>query len=411
MDEQMLFMTPLQCAYMLERSRDNGVPCRVYMEYKSDSTELGCLRKAWIELFRIHPVMRAVCDQCGYMEIPPFDPDYCGKSFTVWSSGSDLRSLISYRKLDVENDYACRLHAVCSGNSVVRIIFELELVICDVHSFLLIMRDLADVYSAFHKGIVCDISPDDFSVLRTVQDKEWLAAARDYWSDRLSGASTVFPFTVRSGYDKVGLSGYEDLNAERDSASAYALLRTAEKFGADMDELLLLAFCYAVMKSSGICELIVNYPFIVRNEDNFNIAADLTHCMLFRCSCGNDSDLADFIRSAHDDYRCDMLNSCFDGLEAQKLLKAGNNSKYPVPLVFSPSLTIPVETEISRESVGSLEHIISSTPGVLLDAQTYRKNGGLFFTWVIPTDVLDNTQVQNAFHLFLSCLDKLIEME
>ena len=411
MDEQMLFMTPLQCAYMLERSHDNGVPCRVYMEFRTDCTELGCLRKAWIELFRIHPVMRARCDQCGYMYIPPFDPDDCGRSFTVWSAGSDLRSLISYRKLDVENDHACRLHAVCSGNNVERIVFELELVICDVHSFLLIMRDLADVYSAFHKGIVCSITPDDLSSVLQAPDKERIAEAKDYWISRLSGADTVFPFAMRSGYDKVGAEGYEDICGEIDSAAACALLRTAEKLSTDLEELLLLTFCHAVMKSAGSHELIVNYPFIVRDEDNFNIAADFTRCMLFRCRLGDNDDLADLIRSAHDDYRSDMLNSCFDGLEAQKLLKSGNNNKYPVPLVFSPSLTVPVESDSSREAVGSLEHIISSTPGVLLDAQTYRKNSGLFFTWVVPTDVLDMDQVRTAFSLFLDDIDKLIKLE
>ena len=75
--------------------------------------------------------------------------------------------------------------------------------------------------------------------------------------------------------------------------------------------------------------------------------------------------------------------------------------------MFSPSLNMPIVTAEFTSNIGELVYIISQTPGVWLDAQVYRKDDGLFFTWVILKEVLDEVEIANIFNTYIKYILKL----
>ena len=414
-EEKMVLMTPLQCAYMIERkntAENMGVPCHVYMEFQTKKDiEEKSLKAAWAELFKIHPMMRARCDDCGILYIGDFKQIQCYKAYKEWDIGEferkNIRQKISHQILDVENEVACQLHVIKSQDKICRIGFELDLVICDVHSFQVILKDLADMYMKIRdgKGIFYQ-SGEEIEVKNIICQDEVLKAKR-YWQERMGNDYIEFPFKVQKNIQELSQYNYISFQSEIENKEYDSIVKLAVKQGVTVEVYLLIVLCYVVLQETGKKRILVNYLLSERNQRNLNIVGDFTKSIIFKCESETDMCFKKFFDSMYEIYRKDWSHCCLDGLSIQTIIKKSTNEKYPVPFVFSPSLNMPIVTAEFTSNIGELVYIISQTPGGWLDAQVYRKDDGLFFTWVILKEVLDEVEIANIFNTYIKYILKL----
>lgn len=183
-------MSSLQCAYMIERERGlktTGTPCHVYMEFDTVSINETHLRKAWETLYVRHPMMRAKAEMCGLLKIEELNDREAERTIKIWEEDifikENMREILSHEKLDIRNGINCRLHLIKRHQKIVRLAFDLDLTMCDVLSFLIILRDLGEFYRYFKRGIIREYHSNEIE--EEVLLSENRKSDKVYWEQRL----------------------------------------------------------------------------------------------------------------------------------------------------------------------------------------------------------------------------------
>ena len=93
---------------------------------------------------------------------------------------------------------------------------------------------------------------------------------------------------------------------------------------------------------------------------------------------------------------CSSDLSAYSGVQVQRNISKNQGTSVNIaPVVFACNIDYPLETEISRKNLGKVSYMISQTPGVWLDFQTYIMDGNLILCWdsvdeLFPTGMLDD---------------------
>lgn len=373
-----MILSPLQCAYLLNRERG---ACHVYLEFQGSEASYDDLKKAWISLFQVHPILKGKIDEYGTIDIPGDESaDSAKASFHVIEGDMpdiQLRERTKARIIPMDKEGLCHLYVgkTCEGQTWIA--FELDLIQCDVLSFLILLRDLARLY----KGE--EIKTDCVFFKEQKTDKETRKRDREYWEKRLGDA-------IPSDWEGVSVNAVYD-SQERfiPNETVKELEKTASKYDCTLDELLLLEFCKALMEYNEVGEMLVNVPLFERDSDMYGSVGDYTGSMIFRAEYKEDHEK--YIKTNLQSYKEDLKHSMMDGLETQRILKQKNRNTYPVPIVFSPSIQVSFPAAECEEVFGEMTYYISQTPGVKVDAQAYLNDKGLYLKWVyIKEDTHDD---------------------
>lgn len=361
-------MSSLQCAYMIERERGlktTGTPCHVYMEFDTVSINETHLRKAWETLYVRHPMMRAKAEMCGLLKIEELNDREAERTIKIWEEDifikENMREILSHEKLDIRNGINCRLHLIKRHQKIVRLAFDLDLTMCDVLSFLIILRDLGEFYRYFKRGIIREYHSNEIE--EEVLLSENRKSDKVYWEQRLRNSDIAFPLKVKGSIEELVKTKYISINRKMDKK---VLDRLTLKLKISTEEILLIVFSYTVLKYTKKEQVLINFPFSNRTKERQNRVGDYTKSIIYRCDIKRGVAFNEFCKAMHKKYKEDIKHVDLDGVSVQRILKnhCQGNEKYPVPLVFSPSFEIPMLSEVFLNEIGDLSYIISQTPGV-----------------------------------------------
>ena len=214
-------MSSLQCAYMIERERGlktTGTPCHVYMEFDTVSINETHLRKAWETLYVRHPMMRAKAEMCGLLKIEELNDREAERTIKIWEEDifikENMREILSHEKLDIRNGINCRLHLIKRHQKIVRLAFDLDLTMCDVLSFLIILRDLGELYRYFKRGIIREYHSNEIE--EEVLLSENRKSDKVYWEQRLRNSDIAFPLKVKGSIEELVKTKYISINRKMD---------------------------------------------------------------------------------------------------------------------------------------------------------------------------------------------------
>lgn len=408
-------MSSLQCAYMIERERGlktTGTPCHVYMEFDTVSINETHLRKAWETLYVRHPMMRAKAEMCGLLKIEELNDREAERTIKIWEEDifikENMREILSHEKLDIRNGLNCRLHLIKRHQKIVRLAFDLDLTMCDVLSFLIILRDLGEFYRYFKRGIIREYHSNEIE--EEVLLSENRKSDKVYWEQRLRNSDIAFPLKVKGSIEELVKTKYISINRKMDKK---VLDRLTLKLKISTEEILLIVFSYTVLKYTKKEQVLINFPFSNRTKERQNRVGDYTKSIIYRCDIKRGVAFNEFCKAMHKKYKEDIKHVDLDGVSVQRILKnhCQGNEKYPVPLVFSPSFEIPMLSEVFLNEIGDLSYIISQTPGVWLDAQVYQLKQDFFFSWVILEGILDETELSEMMDLYIKILTEIDKSE
>src|SRR5699024_6468848 len=106
----------------------------------------------------------------------------------------------------------------------------------------------------------------------------------------------------------------------------------------------------------------------------------------------------------------DMKYTAYSGVQVQRdLTKRYGDASVSAPVVFACNLGTPLVNEGFKETLGDFSYMISQTPQVWNDFQSYEDENGVQLTWDSVDALFPETMVDDMIKSFETLLHQLTE--
>ena len=289
-------MTDVQNAYWIGRSggqQIGNVGCHGYMEVDCDHLDTERLNKAFYDLQMHHPMLRAVVTSEGLQKI--VDTPYTDNIKVYDYSKGDakehlekMREEYSHRLLDIYHGQVIALQVTLLPKERARIHFDIDLLIADVTSFQIILRDLVRLYN----GGVLEPEGNEFNFAQYIRKEELILKDkveedREYWTKRLETMSGKPELPVKNTDTVQPKFVRRDVFLEPDKWEKFRKLCAAYQVTPAI--VLLTLYGKAVVRFSENSRFLINLPLFNRSSEYPGMehaVADFTKLLLMEFDYG-----------------------------------------------------------------------------------------------------------------------------
>ncbi|KAF0866100.1 non-ribosomal peptide synthetase [Pseudomonas sp. LD120] len=413
-------LTPLQQAYWF--GRDPGMPlggvgCHLYQELDGHGLEPVRLEQALRRLCQRHPMLRAcfISDSC--QRILPQSP-WSGLTVHDLRQAScvgaaealeQLRESLSHRRLEVSRGqvFDVQLSLLPEGRS--RLHLNIDLLVADVLSIGILLRDLALIHAGQEHSLpALEWTFADY--LRTEQELRapQLAAARDYWLERLEDLPDGPQLPLAQEPQQLGTPRFRRLAMRLNHEQVQALEQRARQHGLTLASVLACAYAQVLGRWSASPHFLLNVPLFDRQELHPcvpHLLADFSNLVLLEVDQRQPASFCQQASALQAQLHRDIAHSAWPGVEVLReraRLRQGGGQGAPV--VFACNLGPALVDATCREQLGEPGWALSQTPQVWLDHQSYPLADGLLLNWdavqgLFPEDLLE--QMFDAYRSLL----------
>lgn len=417
-------VTEVQSAYMLGRDEAQtlgGVGCHAYLEFDGENIDPEKLSKAWDTLINHHPMLRAVFTDTFMQMIPKqsfenklniFDFSHLDDN-EIEKQLLYLREETSHRKLKIESGETAGLTLCIIKNNKSKILLDVDLLVADVKSLSLIIRDLADAYVG--KKLPEDSKDWSFEEYieynKNVSDNERSAAA-EYWESRIDTLPLGPDFALKKSPENICTTKFNRRKFNLDKSKWETILKKAANAKTTPAMVLLTAYASILERWSSRKDFLINIPLFNRNT-NFNGAenaiADFTTLTLLEVNVKENDTFLSLLKRIENRFHQDMQHSSYSGVSVQRLM----TRKYPdianiAPVVFACNLETKLVSNTFNDNLGKLSYMISQTPQVWLDFQIYETDNGLTLCWDTVDELFEDGMIEDSFNSLKKLLDMLV---
>jgi yersiniabactin nonribosomal peptide synthetase len=415
-------LTPVQHAYWIGRRRDQvlgGVGCHAYLEFDHhEPLDAARLELAARRLEERHGMLRAVFTEDGQQQIfehgawrglvihdlTTFLPDVAQRQL------EDVRHALSHRLLAVEQGevFDFQLSLLPDGRS--RLHFNIDLLVCDVLSMQILLRDLAQLY----------VHPDTplpairYSFHSYLSDERTRRSgiretSRAYWRVRLPELPSGPQLPLAKEPSKVGRPHFTRRVARLSAAQWKALGTAARAHGVTPAMALATAFAEVLAAWSSQQRFLLNLPLFDRqplHPDVPELVADFTSLLLLDVDVSDDRTFVEHALRVQKQFRTDVDHASYSGIEVLRDLGHARADDAPsAPVVFACNLGSELVDDDFRRSLGTFGWMLSQTPQVWLDHQVYESDGGLLLAW----DSVDGLFAPGVVDDMLASYERLLQ--
>lgn len=422
-DREPFALTDVQHAYWIGRRDDQplgGVGCHAYLELDGHGVEPARLEAGWRRLLDHHPMLGAVFDEDGRQRLRPKPPGFALPVHDLTACSAEAvadallatRARLDHRRLDVARGEVAGLELSLLPGGATRIHFDIDLLVADVQSLGILLRDLAAAYARDARPLA---SPN-WSFSRYLEAQRGCRAAhrdqdRAYWQARLDDLPTgpVLPLAVRP----------EDIRAPVFTRRSHILPATrwsrlrelAAAHRLTPAVVLACAFATVLTRWSTHDDILLNVPLFDRDASEpglDDVVADFTNLLLLRCDHRRDLGFAEQARTLQQQLHADIAHAGYSGVQVQRDLASRRQSMTGIaPVVFACNLGTPFVGAEGRSALGELGYMISQTPGVWLDHQVYEQDGALLLCWDAAEALFPAGLIDAMFAAYAGLLDWL----
>ncbi len=405
-------LTDVQYAYWV--GRDDGQPlggvgCHAYLEFHGQFIDPLRLKQAWNALQRHHPMLRAKFLPNGRQAIMPSPYSEEMEVFDLGGLAPDeleeellsIRSALSHRKLRVEEGEVAGLALALLPDNTGRLFLDVDLLVADVLSLGLIIRDLAEAYLG--KKLA---EPPQYTFQDYIRSKEAESPNQDreedkrFWEGKLQAmdwAGLRMPLQTKP--ELIGKTKFSRRQASVDREDWQRIRQTAARYQFTPSMLLLTAYALVLERWCGQESFFINIPLFNRDLEDERIStmvADFTNLLLveFRRKPGETFLMT--MERVKSTFLENVAHSGYSGVRVQRdhFGKMGGTG-FVAPVVFACNIDYPLETPLSRQAFGRVGYMVSQTPQVWLDFQTYVHDEELMLCWdavdeLFPGGLLDD---------------------
>lgn len=422
-DKGPFVLSDVQYAYWIGRRPDQplgDISCHAYLEIDGKGVDPERLHGAWLRVQQHHPMLRARFLEQGEQEIleTPFSSAITVHDLRDHAPAqreealAATRARLSHRLLRVELGEVAGLELSLLPEHRTRLHFDLDLLVADVHSLHLVLRDLARAYA----GQLPLAAPADWSfaayLRREAASQEHnLETARQYWQKRLPELPGAPGLPLALQPEKMRAPAFTRRLHRLPLAAWQRLQRQAASHHLTPAMVLLTAYAEVLDRWSATSRFLINIPLFDRQEhadELAHVVADFTNLLLLAIDC---SQVRTFVQRAHDiqsQFHQDVAHARYSGVQVLRdLARLRTGERTAAPVVFASNLGTPLIGPECREQLGRLHWMISQTPQVWLDFQTYEDEDGLLLAWDAVDALFPEGLVDRMFAAYARLLDTL----
>ncbi len=404
-------LTDVQYAYWVGRRENQilgNIGCHAYLEFDGTDVNPVRLEKAWRSLQYHHPMLRARFLENGTQEVmdKPYQEkitiyDYREKSDEhVTVLLDDIRIKLSHRKLKVDEGEVASIALSLLPNHKSRIHFDIDLLVADVQSLQIILNDLLLAYE--EKKLPVYASQWNFASYLQLQDainKEEREQARQYWKNRLKTLPLGPDLPLAKRPEQIKEPRFTRRITDIDIKNWNKLKQKAAHYQTTPAMMLLTAYAVVLERWSVSKRFLINVPLFNRQTEVVgieNVVADFTTLVLLEIDCQDNPDFLTLLNRIQKQMHNDMKYSKYSGVQVQRDLATLYEEQINVaPIVFACNLGSSLVKEEFTKKLGHFSYMISQTPQVWLDFQSYEDENGVMLTWdaideLFPAHMLDD---------------------
>lgn len=417
-------LTDVQYAYWIGRQEDQplgGVGCHAYLELDGEGIEIEKLKVAWKSLLKYHPMLRARFLKDGTQEIleKPYSEDIVIHDLRLKSdeeTNKELKKIqdkLSHRLLKVDEGEVTGLEISLLKENKYRIHFDIDLLVADVQSLKIIIRDLTSLYLG--KSIPAEKINWSFSkyikeeeTKRVIEKKE----AEKYWKERINGLAEKPNLPLRTSPENIRKPTYTRRKyfIHKDRWETIKKLGAHNKVTPAM--ILLAAYSEIINRWSTNSEFLINIPLFNRDVENTDIdevVADFTNILLLEVDCKGNKSFKELLGNIQEQFHKDVANSAYSGVQVQRdLASVRGGERDFAPVVFACNLGNKLINDECEENLGELTYMISQTPGVWIDFQSYDVKNGVMLCWDTVDELFEDGLIDSMFKGFTDLMETLI---
>ncbi|WP_265299522.1 non-ribosomal peptide synthetase [Verminephrobacter eiseniae] len=396
-DHEPFALSDVQHAYWIGRRDDQplgGVGCHAYIELDGRGVDPDRLGIAWRLVLKHHPMLRAVFDENGQQHIPRSVPDFVLPVHDLGAQTSEqvqlallaTRQRLDHRRLDVAKGEVAGLELSLLPGGATRIHFDIDLLVADVQSLHVLLRDLAAAYARK----VPPPSPPDWRFARYLEGQRAnrarsLEKDRGYWQSRMESFPTDALLPLAARPEPMQRPVFTRRSHSLPLATWERLRLTGAAHRLTPAMVLASAFSAVLARWGTDADVLLNVPLFDREVSQpglDNVVADFTNLLLLRADHRGNRSFAEQARALQQQFHADVAHAGYSGVQVQRDLASRRQTMgSAAPVVFACNLGTPLVNAECAAVLGKMGHMISQTPGVWLDHQIYEYDDGLLLCW------------------------------
>jgi yersiniabactin nonribosomal peptide synthetase len=365
-------LTDVQYAYWFGRDDNQdlgGVGCHAYIELDGINVSPEKLEKSWHVLLKQHSMLRARFNQDGQQVIHPeaSKPQLVTHDFTmllekdVEKQTLKIRNRLSHRKLDVTNGQVLSLELSKLPNNKTRIHFDIDLLVADVHSLHIILRDLASAYrNPQVNKTIANWRFGDYLAIEASRNVKELEEDKNYWIGRLSELPAGPQIPLIKDPSTINKPKFTRRTQLINTSTWQSIKRQAALQKVTPAMVLVTAYAETLSRWSSEQKFVLNIPLFDRKTDHKdieNVVADFTNLLLLECDCQEPKNFSARARQIQAQFHVDVAHSSFSAVNIQReLVKKGISKGVSAPVVFACNLGTEIVTEECKQTLGSFSY-------------------------------------------------------
>jgi len=420
-------LTDVQHAYWIGRGDEQvlgGIGCHAYIELDGHEVDPSRLEQAWMRLLFHHSMLRAHFNDQGQQSIADVPADAICRVHVqdirerpqeaVEQALLEIRERLSHRRLRVEDGEVAGLSLSLLPNGATRLHLDIDLLVADVQSLHIILRDLAALYAHGTKPRApADWHFGEHLDRQAIQRTDALVNAQRYWNDRLPLLPGAPELPLRCAPETLDTPRFVRRSHRLPAASWQQIQQYAA--AARVTPAMVLATAYAEVLAawSASPRFLLNLPLFDRHGDTQGLddmVADFTNLLLLAVDCREPVPFAERVRTLQTQFHTDVAYSAWSGVRIQReLAQCGGGERSFAPVVFACNLGTPLLDDRTRQSLGELAYMISQTPQVWLDHQVYEMDGDVLLAWDAVEALFPNGLIEAMFGAYIGLLQHLAD--
>lgn len=422
---QLFPLTDVQYAYRMGREIGEdlgGIGCHAYLEFDGRNVAPKRLEQAWNRVQRHHPMLRARFVNEDYQQI--MDAPFC-ETIQVYNlqeyedAAQELiriRETLSHRRLHVEDGEVAGLSLSLLPQGRTRIHFDLDLLVADVQSMQIILRDLETAYRG--RELPPGSENWDFAgylMRQNREEKDERAKAEQYWQSRIGclPMGPELPLAKRPAeVDQIRFNR----RMIRITRAEWEILKGKAAFAGATEAMLLLSvFAVILERWSANSHFLLNIPLFNRKTeiaDIEDVVADFTTLLLLEVRIEKQDTFADVLQKIQSQVYQDINYASYSGVQVQRdYARIHDGARMIAPYVFACNLGNPLISREFEQDLGIFTYMISQTPQVMLDFQSYEDEEGIMMTWDTVDELYPEGLIEDMLGSFEHLLHELAESE
>lgn len=420
-------LTDVQKAYLMGRGADyelGNVGTHVFFEIDSTGIARDQLGRSFNHLIIRHEMLRAVVHLDGTQRILPSVPPYTVDVLDFSSLQPDeaeaalstIREEMSHSSLPANVWPLFDVRWVDLPSAQSRLLINLDLLICDAASVLLLFREWRQIYENPYQILPqLKSSYRDYVVeLSRRSVREDFSKSRDYWLARLDRLPSAPMLPNLASAVRAATPRFERRNLEIDRRRWEILKRMGTDSSLTASIVLASAFAAVLKRWSRFPNFTFNVPLFQRPDSEptlEGVIGDFTSLTLLEVVSQENVSFRDFARALQKQFWRDLEHQDYEGTKLLHEIarQSGQPHRAPMPVVFTSALPLdcPTGNEPLFGQFGPLIRGLTESSQVALDHIAFEDQGMLRICWDsrqgwFPAGVLDS--MFEAYHDFLRSL-------